>query len=68
MFGLVDRETFSTEYVIADIATGLLLLENRLAYAQSQLTSSKFSEFFLGGGGACSIADIATGSAIVRKY
>ena len=41
MFGLADRETFSTEYVIADIATGLLLLENRLAYAQSQLISTK---------------------------
>ena len=41
MFGLADRETFSTEDVIADIATGLLLLENRLAYAQSQLISTK---------------------------
>ena len=41
MFGLADRETFGIEYLIANIATGLLLLENRLAYAQSQLTSTK---------------------------
>ena len=41
MFGLADRETFVIEYLIANIATGLLLLENRLAYAQSQLTSTK---------------------------
>ena len=41
MFGLADRETFSTEYLIANIATGLLLLGNRLTYAQSQLTSAK---------------------------
>ena len=38
MFGLADRATFSIEYLIANIATGLLLLGNRLAYAQSQLT------------------------------
>ena len=41
MFGLTDRETFSIEYLIADIATGLPLLGNRLAYAQPQLTSIK---------------------------
>ena len=41
MFGLADRETFSIEYLIVNIATGLLLLGNRLAYAQSQLTSAK---------------------------
>ena len=41
MFGLADWETFSIEYLIANIATGLLLLGNRLAYAQSQLTSTK---------------------------
>ena len=41
MFGLADRETFSIEYLIANIATGLLLLGNRLAYAQSQLKSTK---------------------------
>ena len=41
MFGLPDRETFSIEYLIANIATGLLLLGNRLAYAQSQLTSTR---------------------------
>ena len=28
-------------YIIANIATGLLLLGNRLAYAQSQLISTK---------------------------
>ena len=37
MFGLTDRETFSIEYLIANIATGLPLLGNRLAYAQPQL-------------------------------
>ena len=41
MFGLADRDTFSTEYLIANIATGLLLLGNRLTYAQPQLTSTK---------------------------
>ena len=41
MFGLTDRETFSIEYLIANIATGLLLLGNRLAYAQPQLISTK---------------------------
>ena len=42
MFGLVDRETFSIENLVANIATGLLLLGNRLAYyAQPQLTSTK---------------------------
>ena len=41
MFGLADRDTFSIEYLIANIATGLLLLGNRLAYAQSQLISTK---------------------------
>ena len=41
MFGLADWETFSIEYLIANIATGLLLLGNRLAYAQPQLTSTK---------------------------
>ena len=41
MFGLTDRETFMIEYLIADIATGLPLLGNRLAYAQLQLTSTK---------------------------
>ena len=41
MFGLADRETFSIEYLIAYIATGLLLLGNRLAYAQSQLIITK---------------------------
>ena len=41
MFGLTDRETFIIEYLIADIATGLPLLGNRLAYAQPQLTSTK---------------------------
>ena len=41
MFGLAGRETFSIEYFIANIATGLLLLGNRLAYAQSKLTSTK---------------------------
>ena len=41
MFGLADRETFSIEYLIVNIATGLLLLGNRLADAQSQLTSTK---------------------------
>ena len=40
MFGLTDRETFGIEYLIADIAKDLLLLGNRLAYAQSQLTST----------------------------
>ena len=40
MFGLADQES-STEYLIAYIATGLLLLGNRLAYAQLQLTSTK---------------------------
>ena len=28
MFGLADRETFTIEYLIANIATGLLLLGN----------------------------------------
>ena len=32
MFGLADRETFSIEHLIANIATGLLLLGNRLGY------------------------------------
>ena len=32
MFGLADRETFSIEHLIAKIATGLLLLGNRLGY------------------------------------
>ena len=41
MFGLADRETFSIEYLVANIATGSLLLGNRLAYAQWQLTSTK---------------------------
>ena len=41
MFGLADRETFSIEYLIVNIATGLLLLRNRLAYAQSQLIITK---------------------------
>jgi len=41
MFGLADRETFSIEYLIANVATGLLFLGNGLAYAQSQLTSAK---------------------------
>ena len=41
MFGLTDRETFSIEYLIADIATGLPLLGNRLAYAQPQLISTE---------------------------
>ena len=41
MFGLADREAFSIEYLIANIATGLLLLGNRLAFAQWQLTSAK---------------------------
>ena len=41
MFGLADRETFSIEHLIANIATGLLLLGNRLAYAQQQLISTK---------------------------
>ena len=42
MFGLADRETFSIEYLMANIATGLLLLGNRLTYAQlPQLTSTK---------------------------
>ena len=33
MFGLADRETFSAEHLIANIATGLLLLGYRLAGA-----------------------------------
>ena len=33
--------TRSIIYLIANIATGLPLLENRLAYARSQLTSTK---------------------------
>ena len=41
MFGVADRETFSIEYLIANIATGLLLLGNRLAYAQLRLASTK---------------------------
>ena len=32
MFGLADRETFSIEHLIANIATGLLLFGNRLGY------------------------------------
>ena len=32
VFGLADRETFSAEYLIANVAPGLLLLKNRLAY------------------------------------
>ena len=35
MFRLANRKTFSIEYLIANIATGLLLLGDRLAYAQS---------------------------------
>ena len=34
MFGLADRETFSIEHLIAKIATGLLLLGNRLGYLE----------------------------------
>ena len=41
MFGLTDRKSFYCVYLIANIATGLLLLGNRLAYAQPQLTSTK---------------------------
>ena len=41
VFGLADRETFSAEYLIANVAPGLLLLKNRLAYPQPQLTSTK---------------------------
>ena len=40
MFGLADQDS-SIEYRIAYIAKGLLLLGNRLAYAQPQLTSTK---------------------------
>ena len=44
MFGLADRNWEFLLYIfiyIANIATGLLLLGNRLAYAQPQLTSTK---------------------------
>jgi len=42
MFGLADLTgRVSIVYVIANIANGLLLLGNRLAYAQPQLTSTK---------------------------
>ena len=40
MFGLADRKS-SIEYLIANIATGLLLLGNRLAHTQLQLTNTK---------------------------
>ena len=40
MFGLADQES-SVEYLIAYIAKSLLLLGNRLAYAQPQLTITK---------------------------
>ena len=44
MFGLADRNREFLLYIfiyIANIATGLLLLGNRLAYTQPQLISTK---------------------------
>ena len=44
MFGLADRNWEFLLYIfiyIANIATGLLLLGNRLAYTQPQLISTK---------------------------
>ena len=41
MFGSELTERVSTVYLIANIVTGLLLLGNRLAFAQSQLISTK---------------------------